>query len=227
MSMIMEDKAPMPPQRKIERLAPDAPRRRAFIGTLRPAVQADASAEDGDAAARAALDTLRNIVVAPAMQLNEQRLSELVAIMEERETQMRADLAALEQKLDAARETLENRLTLAEQDFTTRLETSVQALADAAARQAAEIKADLRDGLAEAAQQNRTLAGHLSYASSRLETQIEERFASLSADLNEKAESLSQRIIENRKSVMAELGRAIGGLASAVGSASEDAADPT
>lgn len=223
MSMMMDDKPPMPALRKVERLAPDAPRRRGFIGTLRPAPASEAG-DETDSAARAALDSLRNIVVAPAMQLNEQRLGELVAIMEEREAQFRADLAALEQKLDAAREALETRLTLAEQDFTTRLETSVQALADAAARQAAEIKSELRDGLAEAAQQNRALAGHLDYAANRLEQQMEERVTALNADLAEKSESLSQRIVENRNNVMAELGRAIGGLASAIGKSGEEPA---
>lgn len=221
MSMSIDDTPPMPAHRKVERLAPDAPRRRSFVGVLRPAPHAEPQ-DDSDASARAALDNLRSIVVAPAMALNEQRLGELVAIMEERETQFRADLAALEQKLDATREALETRMTLAEQDFTTRLETSVQALADAAARQAAEIKAELRDGLAEAAQQNRTLAGHLDYASTRLESQMDQRVSALSAELAEKAEDLGQRIVENRKSVMAELGRAIGGLAAVVGNSLDD-----
>ena len=53
---------------------------------------------------------------------------------------------------------------------------------------------------------------------------MEERLTALNADLAEKSESLSQRIVENRNNVMAELGRAIGGLASAIGKSGEEPA---
>ncbi len=50
MSMTVDDSLPMPPFRKVERLAPDAPRRRSFVGTLRPAPHTEPQ-DDSDAAA--------------------------------------------------------------------------------------------------------------------------------------------------------------------------------
>lgn len=222
MSMLADDKHPPMAPRPVPRSGADAGRpRRQLIPPMRPlAAEADPVSQAD------ALDALRNIVVGPAMQLNESRLAELVAIMEEREAELRNDLAETEARMNAAREALEARIQTMDEQFAARLESAVHALADAAAKQHAELKAEIRDGLANAAQQNRALAGHLDYAAQRLESQIEERVAALNADLIDRAETLNNRIVENRKSVMAELGRAIGGLASAVGSASEDATDP-
>jgi Skp family chaperone for outer membrane proteins len=217
MSMLADDaRTPMPPRPAMRPAAEMNRSRRLMVQTLRPA--ADEAGDDP----RQSLESLRAILVGPAMQINDARLNELVAIMEERETSFNEALRALEDRTNAAREQLEARLRTAEEQFTARLETAIHALAETAAKQHAELRTEIRDGLNTASQHNRALAGHLDYAAARLETQIEDRAAAINAELNEKTENLSHRIVENRKAVMAELGRAIGSLATAVGGASEE-----
>lgn len=174
-------------------------------------VATDLPAVDVDA--RLSLESLRNIVVGPAMKLSEDRLEELVRIMEERETESRKMIFELEGKLKQMQEAHDADLRKLDSDFALRLDDAVGAATTASVKRHDDLKAQLTQSIGEARDQTQTLSEHFEQWAANFDKHISGKLGELARDTHNLFDSFGSRIAASRRTSMNELGRAVSSLA--------------